>query len=72
MPRLTEPTKIGNSRSGDAFLNIHDVLDAAQNARLVTSAERYYRIMYYGGAESWNLRDTHIPIVVRPHLVSDV
>jgi protein-L-isoaspartate(D-aspartate) O-methyltransferase len=39
---------------GDAFL------DAAQNARLVTSAERYYRIMYYGGAESWNLRDTHM------------
>ncbi|WP_332304823.1 protein-L-isoaspartate(D-aspartate) O-methyltransferase [Rhizobium sp. GR12] len=39
---------------GDAFL------DAAQNARLITSAERYYRIMYYGGAESWNLRDTHM------------
>src|SRR5438046_537615 len=38
----------------------HDFLDAAQNARLVTSAERYYRIMYYGGAESWNLRDTHM------------
>ena len=38
----------------DAFL------DAAQNARLIASAERYYRIMYYGGAESWNLRDTHM------------
>src|SRR5207302_5131620 len=38
----------------DAFL------DAAQNARLVAAAERYYRIMYYGGAESWNLRDTHM------------
>jgi protein-L-isoaspartate(D-aspartate) O-methyltransferase len=38
----------------DAFL------DAAQNARLVASAERYYRIMYYGGAESWNLRDSHM------------
>jgi protein-L-isoaspartate(D-aspartate) O-methyltransferase len=35
-------------------------LDAAQNARLVASAEHYYRIMYYGGAESWNLRDTHM------------
>jgi protein-L-isoaspartate(D-aspartate) O-methyltransferase len=35
-------------------------LDASQNARLVASAERYYRIMYYGGAESWNLRDTHM------------
>lgn len=35
-------------------------LDASQNARLVASAERYYRIMYYGGPESWNLRDTHM------------
>ena len=35
-------------------------LDAAQNARLVAAAERYYRIMYYGGADSWNLRDTHM------------
>jgi len=37
-----------------------DFLDAAQNARLIAAAERYYRIMYYGGAESWNLRDTHM------------
>jgi protein-L-isoaspartate(D-aspartate) O-methyltransferase len=35
-------------------------IDAAQNARLVAAAERYYRIMYYGGAESWNLRDGHM------------
>ncbi|MGY4326821.1 erythromycin esterase-like protein [Bradyrhizobium sp. LB7.2] len=40
--------------------NGEDFLDAAQNARLIASAERYYRIMYYGGAESWNLRDTHM------------
>lgn len=37
-----------------------DFLDAAQNARLVASAETYYRIMYYGSAESWNLRDMHM------------
>jgi protein-L-isoaspartate(D-aspartate) O-methyltransferase len=35
-------------------------LDAAQNARLVASAERYYRAMYYASAESWNLRDRHM------------
>ncbi|HBK08343.1 MAG TPA: erythromycin esterase [Acetobacteraceae bacterium] len=35
-------------------------LDAAQNARLVADAERYYRMMYYGSAESWNLRDRHM------------
>jgi erythromycin esterase-like protein len=35
-------------------------LDAAANARLVKSAEAYYRVMYEGAAESWNLRDTHM------------
>ncbi len=34
--------------------------DATQNARLVADAERYYRVMYYGGAQSWNLRDQHM------------
>ncbi len=34
--------------------------DAAQNARLVQSAERYYRAMYYGSRPSWNLRDQHM------------
>jgi protein-L-isoaspartate(D-aspartate) O-methyltransferase len=35
-------------------------LDAAQNARLIRDAEAYYRAMYYGAAESWNLRDQHM------------
>jgi erythromycin esterase-like protein len=35
-------------------------LDAAANARLVKNAEAYYRVMYQGAAESWNLRDTHM------------
>ena len=34
--------------------------DAAQNAKLVADAERYYRAMYYGSATSWNLRDSHM------------
>jgi protein-L-isoaspartate(D-aspartate) O-methyltransferase len=42
------------SQDRDSFL------DAAQNARLVASAERYYRAMYYATAESWNLRDRHM------------
>jgi erythromycin esterase-like protein len=33
---------------------------ALQNARLVVNAERYYRTMFRGGADSWNLRDTHM------------
>jgi protein-L-isoaspartate(D-aspartate) O-methyltransferase len=42
------------TRDGERFL------DAAQNARLVANAERYYRVMYYGQADSWNLRDRHM------------
>lgn len=34
--------------------------DAVQNARIVRAAERYYRAMYRGAAESWNLRDRHM------------
>ena len=36
------------------------LFDTEQNARVVQSAERYYRVMYYGSRESWNLRDTHM------------
>jgi erythromycin esterase-like protein len=36
------------------------LFDAEQNARIVAAAEEYYRIMYYGGPESWNLRDSHM------------
>ena len=42
------------NRDGERFL------DAVQNARLIASAERYYRIMYYGSRASWNLRDEHM------------
>ncbi|MDB6006588.1 MAG: Erythromycin esterase, partial [Prosthecobacter sp.] len=37
-----------------------DFFSAEQNARLVMNAERYYRSMFYGRDESWNLRDTHL------------
>jgi erythromycin esterase-like protein len=37
-----------------------DLFFAEQNARLVTNAERYYRTMFAGRAESWNLRDRHM------------
>jgi protein-L-isoaspartate(D-aspartate) O-methyltransferase len=42
------------ARDGQRFF------DAERNARLIASAERYYRIMYYGASESWNLRDRHM------------
>ncbi|RYD75847.1 MAG: erythromycin esterase family protein, partial [Verrucomicrobiaceae bacterium] len=37
-----------------------EFFSAEQNARLVKNAERYYRSMYKGRDESWNLRDTHM------------
>lgn len=47
------------AQDGDEFF------DAAQNARVVAGAERYYRAMYYGAAESWNLRDQHMFDTIR-------
>jgi erythromycin esterase-like protein len=34
--------------------------DVLQNARIVQAAEEYYRTMYRGSRESWNLRDRHM------------
>jgi protein-L-isoaspartate(D-aspartate) O-methyltransferase len=45
----------------------HDehLFEAIQNARVITDAEAYYRIMYYGSHESWNLRDRHMFLTLR-------
>jgi erythromycin esterase-like protein len=48
-------------RMGDMTSEAGEALfDAAQNARVALGAERYYRLMYHGGTESWNLRDRHM------------
>lgn len=52
------------TQDGDVFL------DATQNARLIASAEEYYRIMYYGGPRAWNVRDTHM-FETLTHLLED-
>jgi protein-L-isoaspartate(D-aspartate) O-methyltransferase len=36
------------------------LFDAKHIARVVAGAERYYRIMYHGSVQSWNLRDRHM------------
>ncbi|MCW8085921.1 erythromycin esterase family protein [Sabulicella glaciei] len=36
------------------------LFDTTQNARVVRSAEQYYRLMFRSGTESWNLRDRHM------------
>ncbi len=42
------------TKDGDEFF------DAARNAIVVREAERYYRAMYYGSRDAWNLRDRHM------------
>lgn len=53
-------------RSGDSYLRRDGIAAedeqfcAEQNARVVASAEEYYRAMFEAPASSWNLRDRHM------------
>ncbi len=44
----------------DGFVAQDEYFYAEQNARLVRDAEQYYRAMFGGRVESWNVRDTHM------------
>jgi erythromycin esterase-like protein len=46
--------------AADGRFDPDDHFHAAQNARLVRDAERYYRTMFRGRERSWNLRDEHM------------
>lgn len=46
--------------SRDGRVEPDDFFFAEQNARLVQNAERYYRSMFAGRVESWNVRDRHM------------
>jgi erythromycin esterase-like protein/predicted phosphoribosyltransferase len=46
--------------SRDGRVAADDYFFAEQNARLVKNAEQYYRTMFRGREESWNLRDRHM------------
>ncbi len=46
--------------AGGRELDADERFQAEQNARLVVNAESYYRAMFHGGVESWNLRDRHM------------
>jgi len=46
------------SRDGRVAEDLH--FYAEQNARLVVNAEEYYRSVFRGGIQSWNLRDGHM------------
>ena len=51
--------------SRDGRVAADDFFFAAQNARLVRNAEAYYRTMFGGRVESWNVRDSHMAETVR-------
>jgi erythromycin esterase-like protein len=44
----------------DGKLIEDEIFYVEQNARLIKNAEAYYRTMFWGRVESWNLRDTHM------------
>lgn len=44
---------------------IDELFYAQQNARVAQNAEAYYRSMFHGRDESWNLRDTHMADTLR-------
>jgi erythromycin esterase-like protein len=46
--------------SRDGRVEPEDYLFAEQNARLVQNAEHYYRAMFRGREDSWNVRDEHM------------
>ena len=46
--------------SRDGRVAADEYFFAEQNARLVKNAEEYYRTMFQGRNESWNLRDRHM------------
>ena len=46
--------------SRDGHTGEEEFFSAEQNARLVANAERYYRSMFHGRVNSWNLRDEHM------------
>jgi erythromycin esterase-like protein len=45
---------------GDGRVARDEFFHAEQNARLVKNAEEYYRSMFRGRVESWNMRDRHM------------
>ena len=61
--------KASDYASRDGRVAADEFFFAEQNARLVKNAEEYYRSMFRGRVESWNLRDTHMAETL-DHLVA--
>ncbi len=60
--------------SKDGYAARDEYFFAEQNARLIKDAEEYYRAMFRGGVDSWNLRDRHMVetlVGLRNHMSRD-
>ena len=58
--RVELPRRAAEYARRHGFVAEDEFFFAEQNARLVRNAEEYYRAMFAGRVESWNLRDTHM------------
>lgn len=59
--QLTELRReAGRYLSRDGMLGADEQFFAERNAQVVTNAERYYRAMFGGRVNTWNLRDEHM------------
>jgi erythromycin esterase-like protein len=54
LQRRAAADAMAGARDGDAFFH------AEQNARLVRNAEHYYRSLFRGRTNAWNVRDRHM------------
>lgn len=50
----------GEYANRDGLLAEDEFFYAEQNAKVARDAEQYYRVMFHGRVESWNLRDRHM------------
>lgn len=59
--QLAAMVNAGSGQQGEAGTDADDeAFYAEQHARVVRNAESYYRTMFRGRDESWNVRDTHM------------
>jgi erythromycin esterase-like protein len=61
--RVARSYEAGASRGDPDSLDA--LFHAEQNARVARDAEAYYRAMYHGREEAWNLRDRHMAETLR-------
>jgi erythromycin esterase-like protein len=61
LQQLTEMCRNASDRlSARADAGLDERFYAEQNARVVRNAEQYYRAMFRGRSDSWNVRDRHM------------